>query len=234
MRISTLQEEKVEYHLLAKSGSTSSKKTEKNLDSRRATRAQLQPRLPPGQQVIEHFPVLDLGIQPTVNLKEWRLSITGQVNVPTMWDWDTFLAQPQKAVVSDIHCVTAWSRFSNEWQGVLTRHMLSVVQPKASAKFATLLSFDGYITNVPLAALKDEDVLLAHSWQGKPLELAHGWPVRVVIPKLYFWKSAKWIRQIVFLDTDRPGYWEERGYHNSANPWREERYNLVSPRYSPR
>lgn len=184
-----------------------------------------RPRLPPGQRRVGIFPVLDIGIQPHVPTVEWNLSISGQVEVPTVWDWAMFLAQPQVTIMSDIHCVTRWSRFDNKWQGVAASHLLSVVRPRASARFVIFLSFDGYVTNVPLTTFAAADVLLAHSWQDKPLNRMHGWPVRVVIPGLYFWKSAKWIQKIVLLDVDTPGYWETRGYHNNGDPWQEERYN---------
>ncbi|VBB68662.1 Sulfite oxidase and related enzymes [invertebrate metagenome] len=181
-------------------------------------------RLPSGQHLVQDFPVLDLGLQPLVSTGTWRLAISGKVDVPTVWGWTTFLSQPQVTLRSDIHCVTAWSRYDNEWQGVTARHLLSVVRPLSSARFVLFCSFDGYTSNVPLTAFADDDVLLAHSWQGRPLTREHGGPVRVIIPKLYFWKSAKWVREILFLDEDSPGYWEVRGYHNNGNPWLEERY----------
>lgn len=181
-------------------------------------------RLPPGQRRVENWPVLDLGIQPEVPLERWRLDVDGLVEHPLSWDWATFLAQPSFRDHSDIHCVTQWSRFDNEWEGVSALHLLSLVKPKPEANFLTLTSYDDYTTNVPLADFADVDVLLAHSWQGKPLSREHGGPVRVIIPKLYFWKSAKWLRRITFIAADRAGFWEERGYHMRGDPWKEERY----------
>lgn len=181
-------------------------------------------RLPPGQREVHDFPVLDLGQQPNLSRKEWRLSVSGLVERPIDWSWDDFLAQPQVTLVSDIHCVTSWSRYDNTWQGVSARHLLDVARPRPEAKFLMLKSFDGYSTNVPLARFAEEDVLLAHSWEGRALERQHGGPVRVVLPSLYFWKSAKWLRHITVMAQDAPGFWEARGYHMNGDPWDEERY----------
>lgn len=183
-----------------------------------------QNRLPPGQHETMDWPVLDLGIQPNLAEKDWSLSVGGAVESPLKWSWDDFLAQPQTELVSDIHCVTTWSRYDNTWTGVSARHLLAMVQPRASARFIMFRSYDGYTTNVPLARFADDDVMLAHSWQGEKLTREHGGPVRVVIPKLYFWKSAKWLRAITFMDQDSPGYWELRGYHDEGDPWTEQRY----------
>lgn len=181
-------------------------------------------RLPPGQRLVADWPVLDLGITPDITAADWSLKVDGAVEAPLSWTWAEFQAQPQTALVTDIHCVTTWSRYDNAWTGVSARHLLDLVRPKAGAAFVLFKSFDGYTTNVPLARFADDDVLLAHSWQGAPLSREHGGPVRVVIPKLYFWKSAKWLRAITFLDQDSPGYWELRGYHDEGDPWKEERY----------
>ncbi len=181
-------------------------------------------RLPPGQRRVENWPVLDLGVQPELPLERWRLVIDGLVENPVTWDWATFRAQPVFRDVSDIHCVTAWSRFDNAWEGVSARHILAVVQPKPETRFIVFHSYDDYTTNLPLADFDDDDVMLAHSWQGRPLPREHGGPVRAIVPKLYFWKSAKWIRRIEFIAADRRGFWEERGYHDHGDPWTEERY----------
>lgn len=181
-------------------------------------------RLPPGQRLTTDWPVLDLGVQPNLSTAEWSLSVGGAVDAPLRWSWGDFMAQPQTELVSDIHCVTTWSRYDNTWTGVSARHLLEMVKPKADARFLMFRSYDGYTTNVPLARFADDDVLLAHSWQGQPLSRDHGGPVRVVIPKLYFWKSAKWLRAITFMDKDSPGYWELRGYHDEGDPWTEQRY----------
>jgi len=146
-------------------------------------------RLPPGQREVKDWPVLDLGVQPDVPLERWQLSVDGLVENPIVWDWATFRAQPQTRDTSDIHCVTQWSRYDNAWEGVSARHLLQVVRAKPEAKFLTFTSYDDYTTNLPLADFDDDDVLLAHSWQGKPIPREHGGPVRAVVPKLYFWKS---------------------------------------------
>ncbi len=183
-----------------------------------------RPRLPPGQHLAKGFPVLDLGIQPEIALERWSLSIHGLVENPIEWDWREFLAQPQTEAVSDFHCVTSWSTFDNRWTGVAFRHLLAQVRPQAAARFVYLISHDGYSTNLPLAVVDDADVLIAHAWNGQPLAREHGGPARLVAPKRYAWKSAKWLKEIVFLAQDRLGYWEVRGYSNSADPWQEERY----------
>ena len=182
-------------------------------------------RLPPGQRLVKNWPVLDLGVQPNIPLEKWMLVIDGLVENPVRWSWAEFQNQPQARAVSDIHCVTAWSRFDNRWTGVSAKHIIATVRPKADANHVIFHSFDTYTTNVTLGAFDDEDVLLAHSWEDAPLTREHGGPVRVVIPKLYFWKSAKWLKRIEFVDERKPGFWETRGYHDNGNPWDEERYS---------
>ncbi|AWK88070.1 sulfite oxidase-like oxidoreductase [Azospirillum thermophilum] len=182
-------------------------------------------RLPPGQRLVEDWPVLDLGVQPRVTTGNWSLTVDGLVENPLRWSWDDFQAQPQERFLSDIHCVTTWSRYDNTWQGVSARHLLSVVRPKPEARFVLFHAYDGYTTNVALEDFAADDVLLATSWEGQPISRDHGGPVRVVVPKLYFWKSAKWVKRIELLAEDRKGYWEVRGYHNHADPWTEERYS---------
>ncbi len=183
-------------------------------------------RLPPGQHEVKNWPVLDLGLQPLIRPEEWSLTVDGLVANPVLWNWDTFLSQPQLRDVSDIHCVTAWSRYDNHWEGVSAAHLLSVVQPLPAARHVILHSHDGYTTNLKLEHFAAPDVLLAHSWEGKPLTREHGGPVRLIVPQYYFWKSAKWVKRIEFSATDKPGYWENRGYHNEGDPWAEERYDL--------
>ena len=182
-------------------------------------------RLPPGQRLVGRLPRLDLGMVPQIDTASWRLSVGGSVETPVTWDWNTFMAQPQVDTVSDIHCVTTWSRYDTAWQGVTARHLLSVVRPTATARAVMLRSHDGYSTNVPLDEFAADGVLLAHRLDGAPLPPDHGGPVRVVVPRLYFWKSAKWLRHIEVMDEDRPGYWEQRGYHMHGDPWTEERYD---------
>ncbi|MFM2042174.1 MAG: hypothetical protein RLY86_750 [Pseudomonadota bacterium] len=194
-------------------------------EGRLLTGAPGRDRLPPGQREVKNWPVLDLGIQPEVPTDAWDLVIDGLVENPVTWRWADFMAQPQVEFVSDIHCVTAWSRFDNTWNGVSARHILDLVRPRAEATHIVFHSHDGYTTNVALDVFADDDVLLAHSWEGKPITTEHGGPVRVIIPKFYFWKSAKWVKRIEFLAGDRPGFWEERGYHNDGDPWTEQRYS---------
>lgn len=182
-------------------------------------------RLPPGQKEVKNWPVLDLGAQPEVKAENWRLRVTGLVENPLAWTLPEFLALPQADMVSDIHCVTAWSRYDNRWQGVSSHTLLERVGPKTDARHVVFHAYDGYTTNVKLDVFAEPDVILAHSWDGKPLAREHGGPVRVVVPQWYFWKSAKWVNRIEFLAEDRPGFWEVRGYHNEGDPWKEERYS---------
>jgi DMSO/TMAO reductase YedYZ molybdopterin-dependent catalytic subunit len=182
-------------------------------------------RLPPGQKLVTHWPVLDLGIQPDVSKDVWTLAIDGLVEQPITWSWADFAAQPQFEDVSDVHCVTQWSRYDNRWSGVATRHVLDMVQPQASANHVILHGYDGYTTNVTLEHFGDTDCLIAHSHDGAPISREHGGPARLIIPKYYLWKSAKWIKRIQLVDRDAPGFWEVRGYHNIGNPWAEERYS---------
>lgn len=182
-------------------------------------------RLPPGQRLVQDWPVLDLGILPKVDTGNWALTVDGLVENPVRWSWEDFRAQPAFTHVSDIHCVTTWSRYDNHWEGVSARHLLSVVRPKPEASHLLFHAYDGYTTNLPLSAFDDDDVLLASAWEGQPISRDHGGPVRVVVPKRYFWKSAKWVKRIELLASDRRGYWEVRGYHNEAHPWAEERYS---------
>lgn len=181
-------------------------------------------RLPPGQHLVRDWPVLDLGLTPNLSERNWRLDVTGAVAHPVSWNFAQFGAQPQSDVTSDIHCVTTWSRYDNHWRGLATQHLLDIVQPREEARFVELSSGDGYTTNLSLEDFAASDALLAVSWQGEPLVAEHGGPVRLVVPHLYFWKSAKWLTRIHFRATDKPGFWEVRGYHNRGDPWKEERY----------
>ncbi|HET6369872.1 MAG TPA: sulfite oxidase-like oxidoreductase [Nitrospiria bacterium] len=190
-----------------------------------------RPRLPPGQRLSKGFPVLDLGIRPEIDPETWELSIVGLVANPIVWRWDDFLAQPKIEDVSDFHCVTAWSTFDNRWEGVPFKKIIDTVRPKPEAVHLLFTAFDNYTTNLPLSVCNDDDVMLAWAWGGKPLTRDHGGPVRMLVPKRYGWKSAKWLKEIVFAADDRPGFWEVRGYSNSADPWKEERYATVGNRY---
>ncbi|NEW93752.1 sulfite oxidase-like oxidoreductase [Rhodopseudomonas sp. BR0M22] len=182
-------------------------------------------RLPPGQHLVKDWPVLDLGLTPQIGRDRWRLDVYGAVAEPVFWDWAQFMAQPQTDIVSDIHCVTTWSRYDNRWQGLAIRTLLDACQPTDAARFVVLHSSDGYTTNLTIEDFAAADALIAHSWSGAPLDQEHGGPVRLVVPHLYFWKSAKWLQAIEFRDADAPGYWEVRGYHNRGDPWQEQRYS---------
>lgn len=181
-------------------------------------------RLPPGQQLTRDWPVLDLGTRPHVARQDWTLSVAGLVENPTTWTWDTFQHQPQETRTTDMHCVTTWSRYDNQWEGVSASRFLDVVKPKSTAKFIIFNGHDGYATNVPLDDFARADVMLAHSWNGQVIDRDHGGPVRPIIPHLYLWKSIKWLKHVLFTDKDIPGYWEARGYHRRGDPWKEERY----------
>lgn len=182
-------------------------------------------RLPPGQRLTKDWPVLDLGVQPDVPLDKWKLVVDGLVEKPLEWRWQDFISQPVFEDVSDIHCVTTWSRYDNHWEGVSTGHILDLVRPKADARHVIMHSYDGYTTNVTLDAFAAPDALLAHRWEGKPIPRQHGGPVRLVIPQYYLWKSPKWIKRIEISARDKPGFWEVRGYNNEGDPWKEERYS---------
>ncbi|MDB5653264.1 MAG: molybdopterin-binding protein [Tardiphaga sp.] len=182
-------------------------------------------RLPPGQHLTKDWPVLDLGITPNISRERWRLDVYGAVENPLFWDFSQFTAQPQQQFVSDIHCVTTWSRYDNRWDGLSTRELLAACKPRDEARFVVLHAHDGYTTNLTLEDFAAEDALLAHAWQGEPIAQDHGGPVRLIVPHLYFWKSAKWLQSIEFVGDDKPGYWEVRGYHNRGDPWLEQRYS---------
>jgi len=181
-------------------------------------------RLPPGQHLVTNWPVLDLGQQPDVPLARWRLDLFGAVDRLQVLDWAAFQALPQKRAVSDIHCVTTWSRYDNAWDGVLVPDLLAVAGVKNTARYVVLHSYDGYSTNLPMEDFTAPGALLAHSWQNQPLTAEHGGPLRLVVPHLYFWKSAKWLHRIEFRDDDRAGFWERNGYHKRGDPWAEQRY----------
>lgn len=181
-------------------------------------------RLPPGQKLTTAFPVLDLGVQPEVPLTEWSLRLDGLVEKPVTLDWAAFNAVPQVTDTSDFHCVTTWSRYDCEWGGVAFTTLFELAQPKPEAKFVYFASYDGYSTNVPLEHCLDDDVLVATRFGGAPVSREHGGPARVIIPKLYAWKGAKFVKTVTFLAEDRPGFWEVRGYHGVGDPWKEERY----------
>lgn len=181
-------------------------------------------KLPPGQHVTLKFPVLTYGETPHINLKDWQLSFEGLVQQPLTLTWDDFIALPQVTITADFHCVTRWSMLDKQWTGVPMKEVLARIKPKPEAKAVMVYCYGGYTTNLTLEALSDDDVLLCHSWEGAPLTPEHGGPCRLLVPKRYAWKSAKWIRRIEFLAEDAPGFWEQNGYSMSADPWKEERY----------
>ncbi len=182
-------------------------------------------RVPAGQTEVKNFPILDLGILPEVNKTNWQLRVYGLVENELNLDWDAFQALPQATDVSDFHCVTRWTRLDMDWVGVKAQQLLMLAAPLPTAKYVTLHGYDGYTTNLPLEALLDDDVMVAHSVLGYPLTTAHGGPVRMIVPKRYAWKGAKWLKAIELHEHDRRGFWEVRGYHNEADPFKEERFS---------
>ena len=182
-------------------------------------------RLPPGQYLTTKWPVLYYGTIPRIDLATWEFTVTGEVEEPRRWTWDEFTRLPRKTVHCDVHCVTAWSRFDNTFEGVAASEVLGSARVRPSAAFVMVHSYGGYTTNLPLPAILDDDVVFAFTHDGQPLTPEHGGPCRLVVPKLYFWKSAKWVRGVEVMREDRPGFWEQNGYHMHGDPWKEERYS---------
>jgi DMSO/TMAO reductase YedYZ molybdopterin-dependent catalytic subunit len=183
-------------------------------------------RLPPGQYLTEKWPVLHAGSVPETDLATWTFRVFGEVEHPIELSWEQFTALPRHETTQDIHCVTRWSRFDATFSGVHWRTLAELVRPKPTARFVVAHAEHDFTSNVPLSYVADEDALLALEADGEPLTLEHGWPLRLVVPGKYFWKSAKWLRGIELLDHDRPGFWERYGYHNDADPWHEQRYGF--------
>jgi DMSO/TMAO reductase YedYZ molybdopterin-dependent catalytic subunit len=183
------------------------------------------PKLPVGQREVPNWPVLDLGIQPHIPHAEWKLEINGEVENPYNLNWDEFMKLPQVKDVSDFHCVTSWSRMDNEWVGVRFKTLAEKAKLKPSAKFVYITGYDGYSTNLKLEECLDEDVLIVHTWNGIALPREHGGPARMITPKKYAWKGSKWIRGIEFTEQNQLGFWEVRGYSNTAEPWYNDRYS---------
>lgn len=183
-----------------------------------------KPKLPPGQVGTGKFPVLTYGDVPQVKLEEWRLRVWGLVEKETVWTWEEFMKLPQSTIRADFHCVTHWSRFDDEWTGVLFKDLIEHLHPEREARFVLQHAYGGYTTNLPLDVMIQEEVLFAHTFNGEPLPRDHGGPVRVFTPRRYAWKGAKWVNGLEFLSGDKPGFWEANGYSNSADPWKEERY----------
>ncbi len=181
-------------------------------------------RLPPGQRLVVGWPVMTYGGTPVIPLERWRLRLFGAVEREVELSWEEFMALPKTKLVCDIHCVTGWSRVGDEWEGVRAKDVVALCRPLPEAKAVMAHCYGGYTTNILLEDLLLPDVLLAYRHNGKDLSPEHGWPVRLVVPHLYFWKSAKWVRALEFMTKDRPGFWEMYGYHMRGDPWREERY----------
>lgn len=181
-------------------------------------------RIPPGQYETKKYPVLSYGPTPIIDLATWRLRLFGLVEQPVELDWTAFTALPTSRVTVDIHCVTRWTMLDAVWEGVPFAEVMKLARPLPEARFVMQHSYGGYSTNLPLEDLLQENVLLAYRYHDQPLDAEHGGPMRMLVPHLYFWKSAKWLNGIEFLRADRPGFWEQAGYHNHGDPWSEERF----------
>ena len=196
---------------------------------REAKRAAVADRIPPGQELTDKWPVLHYGDIPRFDPARWDFKVSGLVVSPLRWTYEEFKALPKTQTASDIHCVTGWSKFDNGWEGVSFQYILQQAKPLPKARFVMIHADPDYTTNLPLDELMKEGVLLASKHNGDDLTLEHGWPLRLVVPHLYFWKSAKWVRGLEFLEQDSRGFWERYGYHNHGDPWKEERYSWQEP-----
>lgn len=184
-------------------------------------------RVPPGQYLVgDRWPILTYGPTPRVDLSRWDFTVGGLVENPLRFTWEEWNELPVVEVEADMHCVTSWSKLDNVWRGVQARHLLELARPREEAGFFSASCDGGYTTNVPVEELYEGDAVFATHHNGRPLEAGHGYPMRLVIPRLYAWKSAKWIRGIELIAEDRPGFWENNGYHNYGDPWREQRYSF--------
>jgi DMSO/TMAO reductase YedYZ molybdopterin-dependent catalytic subunit len=183
-------------------------------------------RLPPGQYLTEKWPVLHAGSVPETDLATWDLRVFGEVERPITLTWADLQALPSTEITADIHCVTRWSRFDARFRGVHWRDLAELVRPQASAHYVVAHAEQGFTSNLPLAAIELDDALVAYEADGEPLTPDHGWPLRLVAPSRYFWKSAKWLRGLELRPTDQPGFWERYGYNNDADYWKEERYSF--------
>jgi DMSO/TMAO reductase YedYZ molybdopterin-dependent catalytic subunit len=179
-------------------------------------------RVPPGQYLVDDFPVLSAGPTPHTSLEVWDFTLAGSVAEPKRWTWGEFRALPTETITKDIHCVTKWSKLDTEWEGVSVDTLLAAVEH--DAEYATAFCDGGYTTNVPIEDLTDGKAWVAFAYDGEPLEPEHGGPARLLVPHLYFWKSAKWVRGLHLMEEDEPGFWESLGYHLYGDPWREQRY----------
>lgn len=181
-------------------------------------------RVPPGQYVTERFPVLHAGVVPDVDLGAWDFTIDGLVDIERTLSWEEFRSLPSTSLTADIHCVTKWSKLDTEWVGVPVRTVWDLVEPSARASHVLVGAYHGFTANLPLADFLREGNLFAYDFNGEPLDSAHGYPLRLVVPHLYFWKSVKWVRGITVLDADEPGFWERNGYHMYGDPFKEQRF----------
>jgi len=181
-------------------------------------------RLPPGQSLTHKFPVLTYGPNPKFDPKTWNFRIFGDIENEMTWTWDAFTALPTVEITVDIHCVTRWSKFDTTWEGVQFKHIAELAGIKDSVQHVIAHCDYGYTTNVPLEDMMHDDVLLAYKYDGEPITPDHGAPVRTLVPHLYFWKSAKFLRALEFSPVDKPGFWEKAGYHNYGDPFKEQRY----------
>jgi DMSO/TMAO reductase YedYZ molybdopterin-dependent catalytic subunit len=188
----------------------------------------LLPRIPPGQVVTQGYPILHAGSVPNLSKENWSVRIHGEVERELTLNYDELLNLKHTVQTNDIHCVTTWSKLDTVWEGIKFADLMNIVKPKQSAHFAIFECEQGFTNNLPMEALMDDDVLLAFKFGGEDLEIVHGGPVRMLVPKRYFYKSAKWLRGIKLSEQDEPGFWEIRGYSNTANPWNEERYAGLS------
>jgi DMSO/TMAO reductase YedYZ molybdopterin-dependent catalytic subunit len=179
-------------------------------------------RVPPGQYVTKDFPVLTYGPTPRSAITDWKFEINGEIDDPVSWSWEEFQELPQESFTKDIHCVTKWSKLDTTWKGVSLDVLLEGVDTEA--EYAMAFSDGGYTTNLPLEDLRGGKAWLVHEFGGEPLEAEHGGPARLLVPHLYFWKSAKWVRGLTLMPSDKPGFWEENGYHTYGDPWLEQRY----------
>jgi DMSO/TMAO reductase YedYZ molybdopterin-dependent catalytic subunit len=182
-------------------------------------------RIPPGQHLVGDFPVLSAGPTPQIRLDDWQLTIYGLVREPVAWNWAQFNQLPTQSFTVDIHCVTKWSKLDTHWQGVSVDTLLEHVELDPTARFVTAHSYGGYTTNMPLTDLLNGRAFIGFQYDGKPLSPEHGGPARLVVPDLYLWKSAKWVRGLELMAEDRRGFWESLGYSNKADPWKEQRYS---------
>ncbi len=185
---------------------------------------EIRARIPPGQRLVQRLPVLHYGSVPRVDLGKWDLRLFGLVEEEVRWTYDDVRALPSRTLTCDIHCVTTWSLLDTVWEGVPVGEVMRHVRLKPQARYVLVHAEQGFTTNMPLDVFVAEENLLAWGYSGEELTPEHGWPLRLVIPSRYFWKSAKWVRGIEFLDHDVPGFWEQYGYHNNGDPWKEERF----------